>query len=80
MDPSFEELHKTIMNDVENTLRSIVLNMQLGSLKKNKSKLQKYASLQKALSTWKEIYGSVSSEDEVVQGIVLLNNILYEIK
>lgn len=80
MDPSFEELHKTILNDVENTLRSIALNMELGSFKKNKSKLQKYASLQKALSSWKEIYGNVSSEDEVVQGVIILNNLLYEIK
>lgn len=80
MDPSFEELHKSIMKDVENTLRSIKLNMEIGTFRKNKAKLRKYGALLKALSAWKEIYQEVSNEDEVVQGIVMLNNMLYGIK
>jgi len=80
MDREFEELHKNIIKDVENTLRSISLNMELGTLKKNKAKLKKYETMLNALSAWKEIYGKVSSEDDVIQGIVMLNSILYEIK
>ncbi|MEM0437937.1 MAG: hypothetical protein QXU54_01410 [Candidatus Micrarchaeia archaeon] len=80
MDPTFVELHKSVMQRVEATLQSIEMNMRMGNLNKEPAAKERYAKMRSALKFWMDAYGKPATEEEVAEGIVLLNNVLSELK
>ena len=73
MDPDFAELHASVSEKVDTALKAIDLSLKM---KGDSPKSEKYRELKGALLLWKDSFGEPESEDDVANGLILLNGFI----